>query len=822
MSVMNYRGQVFKRIIPILSVVLLLGGCAGQSKLVTQPSEAAPEAETTQQTLALISNISVEEKEDVVRVAIKGSEPLTYEVTQMDSPLRLVVDVVGAKLAAPTEPILVEKGEITEIISSEFEKEGNVATRIEIGLKNLAHYEVLPAGNDLLVAFTKPLLPAKKAEKVLDFMIDDTNKDYVQVDIIADGTIENCNFFTLHEPSRLVIDFPELSLLVPVKEKKSTGTLLKKARWGEHDDYLRLVFDFSLSKLPVFDFIPTAQGASVLLGTGFEEKKSQIMSTAPLATQQPESLAPALATKPGVEETAEAKTEEPQKEEGTAPEIQGEAQPATQQLAMPVEQPAKAAETTPGGGKTPPETAAEKSEQKTLAEEQETKPETASPKELYPAGKALVVGEKAPRYTGAHISLDFKDADINNILRLIAEVSDLNIVAGEDVKGTVTIKLQDVPWDQALDVILLSNNLGKTLDGNILRIAPLDKLASEKKAALALQATEAKLEPLQKGLIPVSYAQAKDLKSVILNAKVLSGRGNAEVDQRTNTLVIIDTEKNIEEVRKIVEKLDTPTPQVLIEAKIIQIIPTYTKELGVSWGGDYTTGVSGGTAAVAGTAVGKDSSGNVTTSDTVLDLVPAAVGAGTGASLAIGYFRNNFNIFNKIAALETDNKVEILSNPRVMTLDNQEALVEQGIDVPYKEYNANITTATTQFKKATLSLKVIPHVTSDQRVMMEIEAKKDQISAQSFGTEPGIDTRRATTKVLVPTGETVVIGGIYEETKTDNYNSVPFFGRVPILSFFFRGTTKKREKTELIIFITPTIIQLPTKAKEVVVTPIQG
>ena len=441
-----------------------------------------------------------------------------------------------------------------------------------------------------------------------------------------------------------------------------------------------------------------------------------------------------------------------------------------------------------------------------------------------PAEATPVAQEKGPKYTGTRISLDFKDADIRNILRLIAEVSNLNIVAGDDVQGTVTIRLNDVPWDQALDVILLSNNLGKSLDGNILRIAPIDKIEKQRKDALVAKESEAKLEPLKKGLFPISYAQANQLKPVIQNSKVLSPRGSIEVDQRTNTLIVIDNERNLEEVRTIIANLDTPTPQVLIEAKIIQINPTYTKELGVSWGGEFKTTASGGTIA-AGGDISKD--GTVNTSPSILDLAPTGIGPGVGGSLALGYFRENFNVFNKIAALEKDEKLEVISSPRVMTLDNQEALVEQGTEVPYLKIDtqagaaAATNLATTEFKKVTLSLKVVPHVTPDGSVMMDIEAKKDQVSAQlGAGNQPGIDTRKAITKVLVRSGDTVVIGGIYEDTNRDVRNSVPFFGRIPILNFVFKGTTKKREKTEMIIFITPTIITIPKKPPEMVLTTV--
>jgi type IV pilus assembly protein PilQ len=217
----------------------------------------------------------------------------------------------------------------------------------------------------------------------------------------------------------------------------------------------------------------------------------------------------------------------------------------------------------------------------------------------------------------------------------------------------------------------------------------------------------------------------------------------------------------------------------------------------------------------------------VNTAQTILDLAPSTIGPGVGGSIAWGFFRDNFNIFNKIAAMEKDEKLEIISSPRVMTLDNQEALVEQGAEIPYLKVDSQSsqvsTFATTEFKKVTLSLKVVPHVTPDGSVMMDIEAKKDQMSALTgAGNQPGIDTRKAITKVLVRSGDTVVIGGIYEDTNKDTRNSVPFFGRIPILNFVFKGDYKQRQKTEMIIFITPTIITIPKKPTEMAVTPVAG
>lgn len=417
--------------------------------------------------------------------------------------------------------------------------------------------------------------------------------------------------------------------------------------------------------------------------------------------------------------------------------------------------------------------------------------------------------EEPPKYTGEHISLDFKDADIKNILRLIAEVSDLNVVAGDDVEGTVTIRLTDVPWDQALEVILLSNELGMDLQGNILRVAPLDALNREREKSLEARKKAEVMEPLRKGLVPVSYANVSELRSVITSSKLLTSRGSIQFDKRTNTMVIIDIEKSIREVQRLIHELDTPTPQVLIESRIIQINPTYVRELGVSWDAAYTTTSNGsiiGIGGADGVTIDGDT-GEVTSNGSIIDLAPG-VGPGVGGGISFGLLNDNFALFARIAALEKDEKLEIISSPRIMTLDNQEAIIEQGVDIPYLKLSEE-GVSSTEFKKATLALTVTPHITADGSVQMEVEVKKDQRSAQTGADgAPGIDTRRAETNVLVRSGDTVVIGGIYEDTKSDSHNSVPFFGRLPLLGFMFKATSRRHEKTELIVFISPTIITI--------------
>lgn len=814
MSVKNFRTLVFRSFwttLLALPLLLVVAGCAGQQgpKPGAQPTAADTAPETVAATPAAeISGIAAEEGERSLRVIIKGSTSLTYEVTREEFPARLVVDITGAELAMSGEPIAVNKGGITEIKPSQVEVGGEKAARVEIGLSSgVAQYEVIPAGNDLVVDFSGGE-PAKPASIVTDFSITDAGT-YVQVDIVADGTVGDYTSFELDDPSRLVLDFPGLSSLVPTKEKKGPGGLLNTVRCGQHPDRFRVVLESPASELPVSKIVPTAQGLSVFLGTGFEGKDIAV------AAAVPSSSAENTSSDEGSSALA-AGSEEGAKEESASLETA----PETSEPASAPAAPVMAAESAPA--EAGQEEAAEASGES--AGEAATEPaaeEVQAEAEVAPGIEDM---EAVPRYRGTHISLDFKDADIRNILRLIAEVSNLNIIAGEDVQGTVTIRLNDVPWDQAFDVILLSNNLGKTQDGNILRVAPLSRLTKEKQDAIAAKEAAVKLEPLKKGLIPVSYAQAKELKSVVINAKVLSPRGSLEVDERTNTIIVLDVEERIQEVRRIVYQLDTPTPQVLIEAKIAQINPTFTRELGISWDAGYNT-VSGkdgtiGVGGAGGTTI-DPATGTVTTTGSIVDLAPG-VGPGVGGGISWAYLDRTFGISQRLAALEKEEKAEILSSPRIMTLDNQEAIIEQGVDLPYLKLSEEGVTST-EFKKATLSLKVIPHVTSDGSIMMEVEVKKEQRSAQTGANNaPGIDTRRATTKVLVRDQTTMVIGGIYEETSSDTKNSVPFLGRVPVVKWLFSSTAKKRDKTELIVFITPTIVTIqkkPLQQQEIIVAP---
>ncbi len=445
--------------------------------------------------------------------------------------------------------------------------------------------------------------------------------------------------------------------------------------------------------------------------------------------------------------------------------------------------------------------------------------------EREPAGVAPKWGfvthevDSRKRYVGQRISLDFKDADLANVFRIIAEVSNLNIITTDDVKGKVSVRLINVPWDQALDIVLKSKALGATQEGNILRIAPLVALRAEDKARLDAKKEVEKLKASLEGVvetIPVNYGKASDLKGKITD--LLSEGGKVQIDDRTNTIIIRDLRKNVEDVKALVAKLDTATPQVLIEARIVEVDTTFTRELGVQWGasyksdGDPTVGITGiqDTTGVYIPGQGLTNtkpfttSGNEPPPNFAVNL-PAAVGLGSGGGITFGILSDSIRLDLSLSALEASGKGKVVSSPKVVTIDNKEAMIEQGTQIPYSTVSASGTN--TEFVDATLSLKVTPHITPEGSVIMKLEAKNDSPGDAGASGQPAINKKKATTEVLVRDGETAVIGGILQVSRSEDQAAVPWFSKIPILGFFFKKDTTQSSNRELLIFVTPKILK---------------
>ena len=415
-----------------------------------------------------------------------------------------------------------------------------------------------------------------------------------------------------------------------------------------------------------------------------------------------------------------------------------------------------------------------------------------------------------PRYTGSPVNFDFEDADLRGVLRLFQEISGLNVVIDPEVKGSVNLVLRNVPWDQALDVILKSNKLGYVVDDTIVRIAPLGSLAEEEEQRRKLADAQAEAGDLQVVTKQLSYAKADELQALLKS--ILSKRGSVQIDQRTNTLIVTDLQARLKAVDDLVASLDHAQPQVEIEARIVQTNKIYARQLGVNWGFNgrvdpalgNTTGLAFPNSGSLGGRVGPTQGPNNTST-----AVNLPVGAATSAvGLALGAVNGAFNLDVALSALESSGNGRILSTPRVSTLNNVEAEMTQGVQIPLQTISNN--TVTVDFRDAALTLKVVPQITAADTVIMRVSLENstpDFSRAAGPAAIPPINTQRAITTLLVNDGQTTVIGGIYTSNQQTSTDRTPGLSRIPILSWMFKRDRVDDQSNELLIFITPRIIK---------------
>lgn len=430
-------------------------------------------------------------------------------------------------------------------------------------------------------------------------------------------------------------------------------------------------------------------------------------------------------------------------------------------------------------------------------------------------------------YTGKPVSLNFQDIEVRAVLQILADFTGLNIVVSDSVQGNITLRLHNVPWDQALDIILRTKGLTMRRNGNVIYIAPTAEIAARDKIELEAQKQRVELEPLRTETIQVNYAKAEDLAKLIKSrsgkkngeASLLSPRGDITADPRTNILLVQDIPSKIEEIRALIAKLDKPVRQVQIDARIVIANDSFNRELGVRWGisGVQQVG-NAGLASISGSADANDAvvssavSNLQQTGQPFPTAIPAlknrlGVNLGVGSptsSIAFALLGQDYLVDLELSALQAEGKGEILSNPRVITTDRKEAVITQGTQIPYATVSQNGTQ--TQLIDATLALKVTPQITPDGRIIMDLDVKKDEPGAQTTAG-PEINKREIKTQVLVDDGETVVLGGVYEKTLNNSVDKVPLLGDIPILGHLFQHTNKTDQKLELLIFVTPKILQ---------------
>ena len=760
-----YRGC--NRAIKIIMISLILCGVCSidqeQLDFVCLPQKKSALAEEVKDfgKPSLIKGIEVAEQKNVSIVTIKASQPLTYTVVKLKDPLRIVVDIPEFTTERTIEPIVVNSDVINEIINKQLEKGERKFCRVEIGLNKDVEYEVTPNLHDLVIKVAefsevveierkgiesgnvKGVLDRIEVGKIIDLAI---SKDLDGMTVVSDSEISNYNAFVLENPHRLVVDIPGVKHLLSKNVFPFQSPFVSKIKIGQHPGMVRFVV-YVRDRLPNYQIEKDNNKLFVVWEVPTlaekEEKVEEVTGMVSVKEEDGENVV----------KEAEEVTEEPQKV--------------------------------------------------TSAEEE--------------LGEVKV-------YTGQKISLDFKDADIRNILRLIADISGLNIIVSDNVRGKVTIKLENVPWDEVLDIILETNNLGKIWMKSVLRIETQKEIRRINEDKYTAQKSQEKVAELKSEVVDIIYRDASDIIDLLTEEKELtSDRGAISVDPNLNRLIITDTPEKIDKIKaKIARYDDTTVRQVFIEAKIVQSIPTFTKEIGIKWGGTYATEGRGGknvygVGGAGGVAFEKEEVTDPITGLTtevlkkvisegnIVDL-PAPAGPGTGGGIGFGILKHNLELTATLSAMEKDEKLKIISNPRVLSIDKNEAKIKQGVALPYLKLSEEGVTST-EFKDAVLELTVTPTILSEKIIKIELKVKKDQKSAQTgAGGEPGIDVREAQTVLMVESGRTVVIGGIYEETSTTIKSGVPFFSGIPGFGRLFRNDYNKKELTELLIFVTTTIV----------------
>ncbi len=439
--------------------------------------------------------------------------------------------------------------------------------------------------------------------------------------------------------------------------------------------------------------------------------------------------------------------------------------------------------------------------------------------------KEIAARDDVFKYKGEKLSLNFQDIEVRSVLQLIADFTDLNLVASDTVSGRITLRLKNVPWDQALELILKTKGLDKRQVGNVLLVAPAAEIAAREKLELENQRQISELAPLRTEFIQVRYANASELYKLFNTSaggkgvggasgagaatggrsSIVSARGSVIVDERTNSIILTDTADRLEDFRKVIARLDVPVRQVLIESRIVTASTNYDQELGIRWGGASVANSNGTTIKTGGSLTTLENippvSGSTSADNLVVDLGVAAA----NSSFGIGFAGSDYLLDLELTALQVDGRAQVVARPKVITADKQTATIQSGTEIPYQEASSSGATSVS-FKEAVLSLEVTPQITPDDRIIMTLKVNQDSVG-QVFNGVPSIDTNQVKTQVLVDNAQTVVLGGIFKDQLTQTTEKTPFLGDLPYVGRLFRKTLDKTDKQELLIFITPRIIQ---------------
>lgn len=805
-----------------------------------------------------IDAIDVELSAGAAQIAIRGSRKPEFSLFRLASPARVVIDMPDADVATTRVPSLVSGGLVTAVTTTQFRGRNGPVGRVVVVLRGEVEIEAKASGNAVIIEAkvvasaipaTATLLkkdapvieltgdadaPGAQASRILGVEAKEQGEGSL-VQIMTDGAIARYEVEEAKDPARLVVDIYGVTVGKGL-DKRFEATAMSRARTWQHPDHVRVVLD-ARSALPRYDVATTGDGLAILFKddeagapksaavqmravsfdkkNGFWRLRAELGGAVAVRTVKnaPDekvialdgaNVADRLLGSRGMAGGSVSdvaimrdgnRTDSVRIRLSLTDEVEHSVWQRDGVVYWDIRttggaQVASAAGSRLDEGRIQPSAAPFSTGSLTLAHE----------------------GATSATFKGKKVTIDLQNADIVNVIRLIGDVSGKNVVVGEDVKGEVTLKLKNVPWDQALDVILKTKDLGQETRGGIIRVVAQAKLDAEREARLRVQEEREKKLPTTVRLIPVNYAVASEMKEQV--AGLLSARGKVTVDDRTNVIIVEDIRDNLDQAERLVRTLDTQTPQVLIEARMVEGSSQFSRALGIQWGGGLFFSQRGGNPTglvfpnnigVVGAAPdGAASPGVFFPSNFAVNLPSTAANSGIGLNLgSVG----NLGFLNaRLSAAEASGQARVISAPRVTTLNNKKARITQGTTLSVPVATAN--TVSVQTVTAALELNVTPHVTADGSILMSILLSNNapDFGQQVPGAPPPVQKKEAETEMLVKDGDTAVIGGIYTRSQGESHQQTPFLGSIPILGWLFKSVSESDNRTEMLVFISPRIV----------------
>ncbi len=772
-----------------------------------------------------------------VRATLVFDAPARYRLYQLDGPPRVVVIAPGASVAQGLGPDLGGMGFVKAVRAARTD----AGARVELALDRRVQARAKPESNRLVLVLApesgaSPQAAPRRAEApkagavIKDLAVRD-REGVSELVVMGDHLDVNHNAFLTPDGKRLILDFWGAKLALARRHYSFPSQFVAAVDAGERDGRVRLVVDLPSTAPATYQLEPGANRFVVRFGRQVARAAKQAVTVEEVRFQPEDRIA-----------RVTIRTDKPspvidvrRKKDMVVMDVQKARLAPGQERTLDVSAfpgPVKQVDVYQLGDRV--RVVARLRERAEVSAFQSGNAATVSfvPQDLATARRGEEGGAPSP-YRGQKVSFNFKDIDIRNALALIAEMSGLNIIMSDDVKGKLTMRLENVPWDQALDLILAAKGLGKEQVGNVVRIAPLEVIQADAEARRKAQESAEQAEPLYTEFIELSYASVNDVKKILEGGslqqaggkgsakkggkamptpagkggiKLLSKRGSILMDERSNTLIVTDTRERLDNIKRLIKWLDRPMQQVLIEARIVEASEDFSRDLGVQWGGSYNDATRQFTHSVSGSLGG----------NTIVD-VPSQRPL-LGLQYQLGTLSNVLNLGLTLTAAESEGKAKVLSNPRVLTSNLQEAIIEQDVQIPYASttFSGGVPTVSTQLQSAKLTLKVKPQITAERSIIMDLEIHRDQPRANSLipGGDPILDKKQLKTKLLVQNGETVVLGGIYTQRTSNTVSGVPLLSKIPLLGALFRRHEKSDRRNELLVFITPTIVEGSTHKPE--------